>query len=92
LAAAGPDLKWFVLDALPITQFDSTAIDAIDDVAQELRRRGAELVLAGRVTQLRAWRDKHGVPDSVRIASRHYPTMKQALRAYRELRTPCRAR
>jgi MFS superfamily sulfate permease-like transporter len=42
IAAAGPDLKWFVIDALPLTQVDVTGIYELEELAQTLRQRGAE--------------------------------------------------
>ncbi|MBV5272856.1 MAG: SulP family inorganic anion transporter, partial [Lamprocystis purpurea] len=43
----GPDLKWFVIDFLPLGRLDLTGLDAVQAVREELHRRGAELVIAG---------------------------------------------
>lgn len=42
--AASPGLKWFVLDALPLTQVDVTGYCASDDLAQTLRPSAVELI------------------------------------------------
>ena len=36
IAMAGPERKWFVLDALPLTQVDVTGIYELEDVEQTL--------------------------------------------------------
>ena len=80
--AAGPGLNWFVLDLIPVTQFDVTGMDALDALEAELAASGVTLVAAGRMTESTDWlrarglhRDPHG--------ERHFPTMRQALRAYK---------
>lgn len=77
LAAAnqqGDDLRWFVLDMIPLTQLDITGIDALLDLQAELASRGVELVAAGRRSE-----SSQGVPPV-----RHYPTLRKALQAYRK--------
>lgn len=76
--AAGPDLQWFVLDALPVTQVDVTGYCAWDDLAKSLRAKGVELVLAGRMTELIERRKASGLGES-QIVSRHFPTLAQAV-------------
>jgi len=80
--AAGPDLKWFVLDALPVTQVDVTAYCVLDDLAQTLRARGAELMLAGRMTEVIELRKSLGIGEGS-ILARYFPTLEQAVLAYR---------
>ena len=82
IAATGPDLKWFVLDALPVTQLDITAYGALDDLAQTLRAQGAELVLAGRMTEVIELRKSLGI-DEGSILARYFPTLEHAVLAYR---------
>lgn len=84
IGAAGPELKWFVLDALPLTQVDVTGYDALDSLSRTLRERGAELVVAGRKTETSERRSAKGLGKS-RIAARHFPTLRQAVKAYRAL-------
>ncbi len=79
--AAGPDLKWFVLDAVPITGYDFTGYSELEDLAETLRELGAELVLAGRETETRELRQAKGISGS-RVFSRQFPTLRQTVKAY----------
>lgn len=90
IAEAGPGLKWFVLDALPLTQVDVTGLYELEDLLQTLRERGAELVLAGRLTEVRQRRRALGMAEGDERV-RHYPTLRQALRAYRAERARAQA-
>lgn len=81
---ADADLKWFVLDMVPVTMVDSTGYYVIKDISESLRLRGIEFVLAGRTTEIKRWAEEHGFQldeDSQRV--RRFPTLRQALRAYR---------
>ncbi len=80
--AAGADLRWFVLDLIPLTQVDVTGIYTLEDLAEELRRRGAELVLAGRRTEVADWLHRRGLMEHANL-QRHFSTMRQAMRAFR---------
>jgi len=86
IAAAGADLKWFVLDALPLTQLDITGMQTLEDLSQTLHEGGADLVVAGRMTQMRLRREASELEES-NFADRHYPTLQQALRAYRVMQS-----
>ncbi len=79
---AGPGLKWFVIDALPITGSDITGLYALSDVHEELRRRNAELVIAGRRTEAIKWLETKGMAEE-ELADRFFPTLRQAARAYK---------
>jgi MFS superfamily sulfate permease-like transporter len=81
---AGPGLKWFVLDAVPITTYDYTGYAELEDLAETLRERGAELVLAGRETETRELRRAKGIKES-RLFSRQFPTLRQAAKAFRAM-------
>jgi high affinity sulfate transporter 1 len=81
---AGPGLKWFVLDAVPITTHDYTGYAELEDLAETLRQRGAELVLAGRETETRELRRAKGIKES-RLFSRQFPTLRQAAKAFRAM-------
>ncbi len=80
--AAGPDLRWFVLDLIPLTQFDVTGIYTLQELADELKRRGAKLVMAGRRTEISQWLDRRGLLEHAHM-DLHFPTLRQAQRAYR---------
>jgi len=84
IAAAGPDLRWLVLDALPLTQVDVTGYDTLDALSRLLHERGAELVIAGRLTETLEWMDSRGFGER-RLADRHFPTLRRAVLAYRAL-------
>ena len=81
---ADADLKWLVLDMIPVTMIDSTGYFMIKNLAESLRERGIELVLAGRTAEIKRWAEERGFrtdEDSHRV--RRFPTLRQALRAYR---------
>ena len=81
--AAGPGLHWFVLDALPITMVDVTGIYALREIDREFAARNIVFGIAGRkaeVLQLR--REKH-IPLKDQLKARLFPTLRQALKAFR---------
>ena len=82
--AAGPGLKWFVLDAMPVTQLDVTGYYELEELAQTLHERDVELVIAGRMTEAQNWHEKKGLSDEY-FADRHYPTLRETVRVYKEL-------
>ena len=85
LGQAGPDLKWFVLDMLPVTMIDATGYYILKDVATTLAERGITLASAGRLTELEAWARQRGLRASPGQAQPlRFSTMNQALRAYRQ--------
>jgi MFS superfamily sulfate permease-like transporter len=75
----GADLKWVVLDLIPVTIIDITGLEMIRQVIDTLRARGVTLVMAGRQTQWRHW------AESRQIASgwHSFPTLRAAIRAYK---------
>ncbi|HSB36610.1 MAG TPA: SulP family inorganic anion transporter, partial [Thermoanaerobaculia bacterium] len=79
--AAGPGLKWFVLDAIPIPLTDATGLYVIDEVSRELKKRGVVVVAAGRVTERREWRQKHGFTETDALAAGQFPTLESAVEA-----------
>jgi MFS superfamily sulfate permease-like transporter len=82
VAAAGPDLEWLVLDAVPITGVDYTGYTELADLAEILRQQGAELVLAGRMTEVEEVCQVTGI-NQRRIFSRTFPSLRAAVKAYR---------
>ncbi len=82
VAAAGPDLEWLVLDAVPITGVDYTGYTELADLAEILRQQGAELVLAGRMTEVEEVCQVTGINQG-RIFSRTFPSLRAAVKAYR---------
>lgn len=80
--AAGPELRWIVIDAIPISEFDITGLLALQDLSQTLRARGTTLVLAGRKTEFLNFLRETGLyrPEH---EERIFPTLREALKAYR---------
>jgi len=80
--AAGPELEWFVIDAIPISEFDITGLYALRDLMETLRARGVTLILAGRKTEFLNLLREAGLyrPEH---EERLFPTLRQALKAYR---------
>lgn len=79
---AGPSLKWLVLDLLPIRMIDATGLYTAREVADTLKERGVVLAAAGRQTEWRLWAEsrQHAERDrKIHI----YPTMQEAIRAFR---------
>src|SRR6516164_536956 len=79
--AAAPGLKWFVIDAIPISQIDITGLYALRDLRERLATRGTALVLAGRKTEFFTWLREAGLyqPEHETWI---FPTLRQALKAY----------
>ena len=89
-AAAGPDLRWFVIDLLPVSQIDATGLFAIRDVFATLRARGIVVAAAGRDAE---WADRASRRDlsGVLTGIRFFPTLRLAELAYREAINPAPA-
>jgi MFS superfamily sulfate permease-like transporter len=76
-AAAGPELRWFVLDLLPVSQIDATGLFAMRDVCASLRARGIVVAAAGRDAE---WADRASRRDlsGVLAGIRFFPTLRLA--------------
>ena len=81
-AAAGPGLKWFVADLIPVTMIDVTGLYAVRDLASTLAASGVVVVAAGRQTEWDQWFARRGIERAATIAT--FPTLGAALDAYRE--------
>lgn len=88
--AAGAGLRWFVIDAIPLSSIDVTGLYAMRDVYGELAGRGVRFVIAGRRAELLAWLDEHGFYKPEHDAML-YPTLRQALKTFRREVRPVRA-
>lgn len=85
--AAGPDLKWFVIDMIPVTLVDATGFYTAAEVISTLSDRGVTFATAGRLTELsdRAKKSQRLFnPSDIR----QFPTLRAALRAYRREHEP----
>jgi high affinity sulfate transporter 1 len=79
VASAGPGLKWFVMDMIPVTMIDLTGLYAARDVIETLRAQGVVFSTAGRQTEWAHWADRH----KIKMTTRAFPTLRAALKAYR---------
>ncbi len=75
-------LKWFVIDAIPISEMDVTGLYALRDLKAELDTKGILLILAGRQTEYREWLRKSGLYRTEEYEHLFFPTLHEALRAY----------
>jgi MFS superfamily sulfate permease-like transporter len=89
--AAGPSLKWLVLDMIPITMVDATGLYTAEEVADTLRERGVVLAAAGRQTEWRLWADSRQRSTQDRKIP-IYPTLNEAIRVFRETDVACVAK
>jgi MFS superfamily sulfate permease-like transporter len=83
--AAGPGLRWFVFDLIPVTLVDATGIATAREVFQTLRARGVVVATAGRQTEWVNWWRQHGMTT---IGLRTFATLRQAVHAYRSTLNP----
>jgi len=79
--AAPSDVRWFVIDTIPIGQIDLTGLYALRDLRQRLAERGTVLILAGRRNELLVWFRQAGL-YRVEHESWIFPTLRQALKAF----------
>ena len=79
--AAGPNLRWLVLDMIPITMVDATGLYTVDEVADTLHERGVVLAAAGRQTEWNLWAEsRKRAPQDRKIPI--YPTLSDGIEAY----------
>jgi high affinity sulfate transporter 1 len=79
-AAASPDLRWFVLDLMPVNMVDATGLYAMRDVFDELRSRGLVVAVAARDTEWTDWAQKRGLTTELGKYLR-FSTLEQAVQA-----------
>jgi sulfate permease, SulP family len=81
IANAGAGLKCVILDAEPISDFDSTAAEALESLDADLERRGADLWIARANAPLRQLLTATGLTQ--RLGAEHlYPSVRAAVAAY----------
>ena len=81
---AGPSLRWFVIDTLPITHVDITGYSTLSDLASILHKQGAELSFAGRMTEMSARRKSLGLDEDSKLGQ-HFPSIGHAVERYRAM-------
>ena len=81
IANAGPGLKCIILDAEPISDFDSTAAEALENLDADLERRGVDLWIARPNQPLCELLTSTGLMQ--RLGEEHiYPSVRAAVFAY----------
>jgi MFS superfamily sulfate permease-like transporter len=75
---AGPGLKWFVIDMIPITMIDLTGLHTAADVIATLQARGVEFVAAGRLTEWTRYTESR----NLKARPRSFATLRAAVRGY----------
>jgi SulP family sulfate permease len=81
VANAGPGLKCVILDAEPISDFDSTAAEALETLDVDLERLGADLWIARANGPLRQLLTATGLMR--RLGAEHiFPSVRAAVVAY----------
>jgi MFS superfamily sulfate permease-like transporter len=81
VAAAGRGLRFFVLDAIPITGHDVTGRAVFRELDEELLAQGVQIVIAGRETELMEWRERTGMDHLRPRRIRQFPTLAHAVEA-----------
>lgn len=84
VAAAGPELRWLVLDAVPVTSHDATGRHTLRELESELAARGINVAIAGRQTEFTNWRRARGLDELRSSNERFFPTLRQAVRTLRK--------
>jgi high affinity sulfate transporter 1 len=82
-AAAGADVRWFVIDMLPVSLVDTTGLYALRDTFELLRERGIVVGIARREPEWLRRAIDGGFTDP-RLGLRYFPTLRQAEQAYAE--------
>jgi MFS superfamily sulfate permease-like transporter len=87
IAAAGEELKCVVLDAEAISDFDSTAAEALENLDADLERRGVDLWVARANEPLRQLLQVTGLTQ--RLGKDNvYPSVRAAVTAYHTRYSP----
>lgn len=88
IAKKGPELKWLILDAMPITQIDVTGYWTMRELIEKLQSEGITFAIAGRRQETIEWRKLRGLPSIDELSLPIFPTLRKAVRAYHQLLTP----
>jgi MFS superfamily sulfate permease-like transporter len=83
ISAAPTATAWLVFDAAAVNHVDATGIDALGELARELRSEGVTLIVARLRARLLADFDVAGVLDEIG-RERFYPSVKLAVAACRD--------
>ena len=84
LAAAdglGAELRWFVLDMLPVTMIDATGLLSLRETFDVLGARGVVVATAGRQMEWLEWARCRGMAEAD-FRALLFPTLRRARRAF----------
>ncbi len=79
--ASGEDLRWFVIDTIPISEIDINGVVVLKDLKQRLASQNVQLVLAGRQSEF-VTRMRHMGEPVENVSELTYPTLRQAVNAF----------
>jgi len=79
--ASGDDLRWFVIDTIPISEIDINGVVVLKDLKQRLASQNVQLVLAGRQSEF-VTRMRHMGEPIENVSELTYPTLRQAVNAF----------
>ena len=79
--ASGDDLRWFVIDTIPISEIDINGVVVLKDSKQRLASQNVQLALAGRQSEF-VTRMRHMGEPAENVSELTYPTMRQAVNAF----------
>ncbi len=80
-AAAGADVRWFVIDMLPVSLVDTTGLYVLRDTFELLLARGIVVGVARRDAEWMHWATERGFADGL-AGLRQFPTLRQAAQAF----------
>ena len=79
--ASGEDLRWFVIDTIPISEIDINGVVLLKDLKQRLASQNVQLVLAGRQSEF-VTRMRHMGEPIENVSELTYPTPLQAVNTF----------
>ena len=79
--ASGDDLRWFVIDTIPISDIDINGVTVLKDLKQKLAGQNVKLVLAGRQSEIETGLRQIG-EQVENVSELTYPTLRQAVNAF----------
>ena len=81
---SGGGLRWFVIDAIPISDIDINGLAALKDLQDKLSSRNVQLVWAGRQSEFLMCLERMG-ESTTSVSDLTYPTLRQAVNAFKTL-------
>ena len=80
VGAAG-NVRWFVLDLMPVNMIDATGVFTIKELFEELRVHGITTCAVGRETEWTDWAAARGLEERL-AKTRFFPTLAHAASAF----------